>query len=62
MEQPLVTGVDFVSVPTHDIEAACAFYGQTLRLARRSYPRSPCTSRTGGALATLTRATARPRG
>lgn len=37
MEQPLVTGVDFVLVPTHDIEAACAFYGQTLRLARRSY-------------------------
>ncbi len=37
MEQPLVTGVDFVSVPTHDIEAACAFYGETLRLARRSY-------------------------
>jgi predicted enzyme related to lactoylglutathione lyase len=33
----LVTGVDFVAVPTHDIEAAAAFYGDTLGLPRRSY-------------------------
>jgi predicted enzyme related to lactoylglutathione lyase len=37
MAEQLVTGVDFVSVPTHDIEAACAFYGDILRLPRRSY-------------------------
>jgi predicted enzyme related to lactoylglutathione lyase len=36
-DDQLVTGVDFVSVPTHDIEAAVAFYGDTLRLPRRSY-------------------------
>jgi predicted enzyme related to lactoylglutathione lyase len=36
-DDQLVTGVDFVSVPTHDIEAAAAFYGDTLRLPRRSY-------------------------
>jgi predicted enzyme related to lactoylglutathione lyase len=37
MAEQLVTGVDFVSMPTHDIETACAFYGDTLRLPRRSY-------------------------
>jgi predicted enzyme related to lactoylglutathione lyase len=37
MADQLVTGVDFVAVPTHDIETACAFYGETLRLPRRSY-------------------------
>ena len=36
-DDQLVTGVDFVSVPTHDIEAAVAFYGDTLGLPRRSY-------------------------
>ncbi|MHB1835075.1 MAG: sigma-70 family RNA polymerase sigma factor [Solirubrobacteraceae bacterium] len=30
----LVSGVDFVSVPTHDIEAASAFYADTLGLRR----------------------------
>jgi predicted enzyme related to lactoylglutathione lyase len=34
---PLVTGVDFVAVPTHDLEAAVAFYGQTLGLPRSAY-------------------------
>src|ERR1700709_44742 len=29
---PLVTGVDFVCVPTQDFDAACAFYGDTLGL------------------------------
>jgi predicted enzyme related to lactoylglutathione lyase len=37
MADQLVTGVDFVAVPTHDIETACAFYGETLRLPRRKY-------------------------
>ena len=36
-DQELVTGVDFVAVPTHDVEAAAAFYGATLRLPRRTY-------------------------
>jgi predicted enzyme related to lactoylglutathione lyase len=36
-DDQLVTGVDFVSVPTHDIETAAAFYGDTLRLPRRTY-------------------------
>ncbi len=36
-DDQLVTGVDFVSVPTHDIEQAAAFYGDTLRLPRRTY-------------------------
>src|SRR3954447_12399156 len=31
---PLVTGVDFVSVPTRDLERAVAFYGDTLGLRR----------------------------
>ena len=33
----LVTGVDFLSVPTHDIEAAVEFYGTTLGLRRSVY-------------------------
>ena len=31
---PLVTGVDFVSLPTQDLEAAILFYGETLGLER----------------------------
>jgi predicted enzyme related to lactoylglutathione lyase len=34
---PLVTGVDFVSVPTHDLESAVEFYGETLALPRSMY-------------------------
>jgi predicted enzyme related to lactoylglutathione lyase len=30
----IVTGVDFVAVPTHDLHAAAAFYGETLGLRR----------------------------
>ena len=30
----IVTGVDFVSVPTQDLERAVAFYGETLGLER----------------------------
>jgi predicted enzyme related to lactoylglutathione lyase len=33
----LITGVDFVAVPTHDIEAAAEFYGTTLALPRSAY-------------------------
>jgi predicted enzyme related to lactoylglutathione lyase len=34
---PVVTGVDYVSVPTRDLERAVAFYGQTLGLPRSVY-------------------------
>jgi predicted enzyme related to lactoylglutathione lyase len=33
----IVTGVDFVSVPTQDLERAVAFYGETLGLTRTVY-------------------------
>src|SRR4051794_22479102 len=33
----IVTGVDFVSVPTQDLERAAAFYGETLGLPRSVY-------------------------
>jgi predicted enzyme related to lactoylglutathione lyase len=33
----IVTGVDFVSVPTQDIERAVKFYGETLGLTRSVY-------------------------
>jgi predicted enzyme related to lactoylglutathione lyase len=33
----VVTGVDFVSVPTTDLERSVAFYGQTLGLERSAY-------------------------
>ena len=33
----VVTGVDFVSVPTRDLERAAAFYGETLGLRRSVY-------------------------
>jgi predicted enzyme related to lactoylglutathione lyase len=33
----LVTGVDFVSIPTQDLERAVAFYGDTLGLERSVY-------------------------
>ena len=32
--EQLVTGVDFVGIPTHDLEAAVEFYGETLGLPR----------------------------
>src|SRR3712207_48832 len=37
MTPTLVTGVDFVSVPTQDLERAVAFYGETLGLRRSAY-------------------------
>src|SRR3712207_5568415 len=33
----IVTGVDFVSIPTRDLGAAAAFYGETLGLRRSMY-------------------------
>jgi predicted enzyme related to lactoylglutathione lyase len=36
-QAPLVSGVDFVSVPTRDLEAAVEFYGETLGLRRSAY-------------------------
>ncbi|MDQ3850247.1 MAG: VOC family protein [Actinomycetota bacterium] len=33
----LVTGVDFVALPTHDLETAVGFYGSTLGLPRSMY-------------------------
>ena len=33
----LVTGVDFVGMPTHDLEAAVEFYGSTVGLPRSVY-------------------------
>jgi predicted enzyme related to lactoylglutathione lyase len=35
--EQLVTGVDFVAIPTHDLEAAVEFYGATLGLRRSMY-------------------------
>ena len=36
-EAQLVTGVDFVSVATRDLEEAVRFYGDTLGLERSAY-------------------------
>ena len=33
----VVTGVDFVSIPTRDLERSVGFYGQTLGLERSAY-------------------------
>jgi predicted enzyme related to lactoylglutathione lyase len=34
---PLVTGVDFVALPAHDLELAVEFYGTTIGLRRSEY-------------------------
>jgi predicted enzyme related to lactoylglutathione lyase len=36
-ENQLVTGVDFIPVPTRDLDAAVTFYGDTLGLKRSAY-------------------------
>jgi len=36
-QQEIVTGVDFVALPTHDLERAVEFYGDTLGLRRSAY-------------------------
>jgi predicted enzyme related to lactoylglutathione lyase len=33
----MITGVDFIGLPTRDLEAAVAFYGETLELERSAY-------------------------
>jgi len=33
----IITGVDFVSIPTRDVERSVAFYGETLGLRRSVY-------------------------
>ncbi len=35
--EQIVSGVDFVALPTHDLERAVAFYGETLGLRRSMY-------------------------
>jgi predicted enzyme related to lactoylglutathione lyase len=35
--EQLISGVDFVAVPTRDVEAAARFYGETLGLRRSVY-------------------------
>jgi predicted enzyme related to lactoylglutathione lyase len=35
--QQLITSVDFIGIPTHDLEAAVEFYGGTLGLRRAVY-------------------------
>jgi|SRR5665213_1652902 len=36
-DEQLVSGVDFVAVPTNDLQASVAFYGDTLGLRRSVY-------------------------
>ena len=43
----LVTGVDFVSVPTTDLERAMTFYGEVLGLPRSSVWQRPGHERSG---------------
>jgi predicted enzyme related to lactoylglutathione lyase len=33
----MITGVDFIGLPTHDLETAVKFYGETLGLPRSAY-------------------------
>ena len=33
----MITGVDFIGLPTHDLETAVQFYGETLALPRSAY-------------------------
>ncbi len=35
--EQLIGGVDFVALPTHDVAASAAFYGETLGLTRSVY-------------------------
>jgi predicted enzyme related to lactoylglutathione lyase len=35
--EQLITGVDFVAMPTHDVRASAEFYGETLGLHRSVY-------------------------
>ena len=41
-QDPLITGVDFVAVPTDDFDASCTFYGEVLGLpSHRRYGERP---------------------
>jgi predicted enzyme related to lactoylglutathione lyase len=35
--EQLISGVDFVALPTHDVRASVEFYGETLGLRRSAY-------------------------
>jgi len=35
--EQLITGVDFLAIPTHDVKAAVEFYGETLGLRQSVY-------------------------
>jgi predicted enzyme related to lactoylglutathione lyase len=35
--EQMITGVDFIGIPTHDLETAVDFYGRTLGLRRAVY-------------------------
>jgi predicted enzyme related to lactoylglutathione lyase len=37
MSDQIITGTDFIGIPTHDLETAVAFYGETLGLPRSAY-------------------------
>ena len=37
MPDTIVTGVDFVALPSTDLDATCAFFGETLGLERSAY-------------------------
>jgi predicted enzyme related to lactoylglutathione lyase len=37
MSQTVITGTDFLGIPTRDLEAAVRFYGETLGLHRSAY-------------------------
>ena len=37
MDDAIITGVDFVSIPTQNLERAAGFYGETLGLRRSMY-------------------------
>ena len=37
MADPIITGVDFVSMPTRDLAASMTFYGETLGLPRAAH-------------------------
>ena len=37
VSEQLITGVDFAGLPTRDLEAAAAFYGEVLGLRRSVY-------------------------
>jgi predicted enzyme related to lactoylglutathione lyase len=37
MSDTIITRTDFIGIPTHDLERAVAFYGETLGLRRSTY-------------------------